>query len=101
MLPNSTHHNQSDYQHSGVVSDENESDSLISGRLAAARVQLQEARREIDPNARIDRVITALDELLIGLEQIEGGSAPTPVGGIDQHHGQEAAPTTHNSGGCG
>ncbi len=98
--PSSTHHDPVGYHHSDGVSYEAERSALISRHLVVARAQLQEARREIDPSARIDRLITALDELITGLEYIEGGSTPAFVGVSDHHQGLGAPAAVHGGGGC-
>lgn len=94
------HHDPSGYHHGGGVSYAAERDAVISEHLAIAREQLQEARREVDPGARIDRTITALEEVIAGIEYIEVGGAPLYDGGNDHHDGHASPATTANRGGC-
>mgnify|MGYP001826093747 FL=1 len=99
-VPDNTHYDPSGYHHNGGVPYGAETSALISGHLLVARAQLQQARREVDPSARIDRVITALDELIIGFEYLERGNMPEVVGTVDHHQDHGAQVSAHNSGGC-
>ena len=98
--PDSTHLHSSGYPHHGNAPTGSERDALTSRHLAVARAQLQEARREIDPNARIDRMITAFDELIAGLEYLEQDHSSNVVESVHQHQDHRGAATTHGSGGC-
>lgn len=98
VVPTDTHHGTTDYHHDGEVYGV---ESVpLSQHLAVARSQLMEARREVNPSARIDRVITALDELVLALESIDASAVHAGGHDADHHRGHSASQNTH-SGGCG
>jgi hypothetical protein len=98
VVPTDTHHGTTGYHHDGEIYGVES--APLSQHLAVARSQLMEARREVNPSARIDRVITALDELVLALEAIGGPVAPVGDHGAGHNEGHTPGHATH-SGGCG
>ena len=98
VVPTDTHHGATGYHHGGEIYGAES--APLSQHLAVARSQLMEARREVNPSARIDRVITALDELVLALEVIHAPGVHNDGHGADHHGGHSTGHSTH-SGGCG
>jgi len=98
VVPTDTHHGATDSHRDGAIYGAES--APLSQHLAVARSQLMEARREVNPSARIDRVITALDELVLALEAIHAPSVHNDGHDVDHHGGHSAGHSTR-SGGCG
>lgn len=98
VVPTDTHHGATGYHHDGEIYGTGS--APLSQHLAVARSQLMEARREVDPSARIDRVITALDELVLAFEAVHAPGVHNDGHGVDYHGGHSTGHSTH-SGGCG
>ena len=97
--PIDLHHGAGNLHYSGVAQAAG-AVTPLSQHLAVARSQLMEARREVNPSARIDRVITALDELVLALSYVEGGGVHGYDGGYDYHSDHHAGGAVAHSGGC-